>query len=91
MSTGSTPSVETPGSQQAWELQQQSRDHLVQMLDEVRRQQELVTVNRSRYLVLADRYGMSVAEIAELVNMSASGVRKAIRRAQSDPPFSEAS
>ena len=63
----------------------QARTHLIEMLDEVRRQQELLNVNRARYLALARRYGMSHAEIGETVGMSASGVKKAIGRAAGTP------
>lgn len=63
----------------------EARTHLVQMLDEVRRRQDQLTVNRARYLVLARRYGMTHAEIGEAVGMSASGVKKAIGRAERSP------
>ncbi|WP_446226257.1 ECF-type sigma factor [Nocardia sp. IBHARD005] len=63
----------------------QAQTHLVAMLDEVRRQQELLNVNRARYLALARQYGMTNAEIGEVVGMSASGVKKAIGRAAGTP------
>lgn len=61
------------------------RNHLIEMLDEVRRQSELVAVNRARFVVLAQRYGLPPNEIAEYVGMSARAVKKLIRRATGTP------
>lgn len=63
----------------------ESRDYLVEMLDSIRRQEQAVALNKCRYLVLAERYGMRVTDIAEAVGMSASGVRRAVRLAKATP------
>ncbi|OMC00335.1 hypothetical protein A5733_04285 [Mycobacterium sp. NS-7484] len=55
------------------------------MLDTLRRQQETLLANKPRYMLLARRYGFADAEIAELLGMTESGVRKAIRRTEGTP------
>lgn len=61
------------------------RTYLVEMLDSIRRQEQAVALSKVRYLQLAERYGMSVVEMAEAVGMSDSGVRSILARAKSGP------
>jgi DNA-directed RNA polymerase specialized sigma24 family protein len=63
------------------------RTYLVEMLDHIRRQEQNLALSKAHYLLLADANGLSAAEIAEAVGMSSSGVRRAIRRAASCPPY----
>ncbi|WP_147265916.1 sigma factor-like helix-turn-helix DNA-binding protein [Nocardia puris] len=63
----------------------EARPHIVEMLDALRRQEEALRVSKPRYMVLARKHGLSEAEIAELLGMSESGVRAAIRRADGTP------
>lgn len=53
----------------------EARPYVVEMLDALRRQHEAFHVNRHHYVLLARKYGLTFAEIAEYVGMSASGVR----------------
>lgn len=63
------------------------REYVVTELDVIRRQEELVAASKAHYLQLAERFGVRVADIAEAIGMSESGVRGAIRRAKAGPPF----
>lgn len=65
--------------------QDDARNYLVEMLDALRRQEEALHVNKPRYMLLARRYGFKHAEIAELLGMTPSGVRQAVRRAKGTP------
>lgn len=53
----------------------QARPYVIEMLDALRRQHEAFHINRHHYVLLARRYGLTFADIAEYVGMSASGVR----------------
>lgn len=53
----------------------EARPHIIDMLDALRRQHESIRISRHYYVLLARKYGLSFAEIAEHVGMSASGVR----------------
>ena len=65
-----------------------ARPHIVDMLDAARKQEQACAINKARYMLLARRHGISVAEIAELLDMSQPGVRKAVKRiAQSMPEW----
>lgn len=57
-----------------------ARPHIVDMLDAARKQEQACAINKARYMLLARRHGISVAEIAELLDMSQPGVRKAVKR-----------
>jgi|SRR5690606_7417742 len=65
--------------------QDEARPYIVDMLDSIRRQQEALNVNRPRFMLLARRYGLKHAEIAELLGMTESGVRQAVHRAKDTP------
>lgn len=65
--------------------QDEARPYIVDMLDSIRRQQEALNVNRPRYMLLARKYGLKHAEIAELLGMTESGVRQAVHRAKDTP------
>jgi DNA-directed RNA polymerase specialized sigma24 family protein len=65
--------------------QDEARPYIVDMLDNLRRQQESLDVNKPRFMALARRYGFEHAEIADLLGMSESGVRKALHRAAGTP------
>ncbi|MEV6432879.1 sigma-70 region 4 domain-containing protein [Nocardia sp. NPDC051463] len=59
--------------------------YVVEMLDELRRQTELIQCNKPRYMLLARKYGLSHAEIAAVLGMSEGAVRQAVRRAKGTP------
>lgn len=63
----------------------EARPFIVDMLDTLRRQEETLAVNKPRFMLLARRYGLEFAEIAELLGMSESGVRQAVARAEGTP------
>jgi len=63
------------------------RTYVVEMLDHIRRQEQNLALNKAHFLLLADANGLSADEIAEAIGMSSSGVRRAIRRAASCPPY----
>lgn len=63
------------------------RNAAIGELDTIRRQEQLVASSKAHYLLLAADHGVGIADIAEVVGMSASGVRDAIRRAKASPPF----
>lgn len=56
----------------------QARPYVIDMLDSLRRQREAYQVNRHRCLLLARKHGLTLAEIAEYIGMSESGVRYVI-------------
>ncbi|MBF6363185.1 hypothetical protein IU436_20265 [Nocardia farcinica] len=63
----------------------EARPHLVEMLDSLRRQREQLAASIPRYITFAANYGLRPAEIADVLGMSESGVRKVIRRAKESP------
>lgn len=64
----------------------EARPHIVDMLDAVRKQEQACALNKSRYMLLARRYKLPFAEIAELLDMSEQGVRKAVKRIEESTP-----
>ncbi len=66
----------------------EARPHIVEMLDAIRKEEQAVALNKSRYIVFARRHKFTFAEIAELLDMSEQGVGKAYKRiAQSMPEW----
>lgn len=63
-----------------------ARPHVVEMLDAIRKQEQACALSKSRYMILARRYGLPVSDIAELLGMSEQGVRKAIKRIEQSTP-----
>jgi DNA-directed RNA polymerase specialized sigma24 family protein len=63
----------------------QARPYVIDMLDALRRQREAYQINQPRYMLLARKYGLSDAEIADAIGMSEGGVRRALNRAAGTP------
>ncbi|WP_280393194.1 hypothetical protein [Nocardia wallacei] len=63
----------------------EARPHLVEMLDEIRKRKQTILLREAEYAALAHRYGMSYAEVGELLDLSESGVRGIVRRAERGP------
>lgn len=68
----------------------QARPYVIEMLDAIRRQREALHVNRHRYVLLARKYGLTFADIAETLGMSESGIRYIVDMADGTPEFVEA-
>lgn len=62
----------------------QARPHVIGMLDDLRRQREAYQVHQPRCVLLARKHGLTLAEIAEYIGMSESGVRYVIAEAGGD-------
>lgn len=58
----------------------EARPYIVDMLDAIRKEEQAVALNKSRYIVFARRHHFTFAEIAELLHMSEQGVGKAFKR-----------
>ncbi|MFE3059090.1 hypothetical protein [Nocardia sp. NPDC059239] len=60
----------------------EAHDYLAAMLDACRKAEQAAALNKIRYMQLARRYGLSLAEIGEYLDMSKSGVFRAFRKAE---------
>ncbi|MGW4119861.1 hypothetical protein [Nocardia sp. NPDC004711] len=63
----------------------EARVYVVTMLDACRKAEQAAALNKIRYVLLARRYGLTLAEIGEYLDMSKSRVFRAIRRAEDSP------
>lgn len=59
--------------------------YAVEMLDEVRRQEQSTAIAKARFMQLGRDHGLTYQQIAEHLDMSASSVKRAIRRAAGTP------
>ena len=57
------------------------KDHAVALLDASRKAYDDARLNRLRYMRFGRQYGMTYAEIGEILGISATGVRMALKRA----------
>lgn len=64
----------------------EARPYIVDMLDDIRKQEQRCALSKARLILLARRYEFPFAEIAELLDMSEQGVRKAHKRIGASTP-----
>jgi DNA-directed RNA polymerase specialized sigma24 family protein len=64
----------------------EARPYIVDMLDDIRKQEQRCALGKAQCILLARRYDLPFAEIAELLDMSEQGVRKAFKRIEASTP-----